>query len=110
MYHFMAYTGVYSPSASQQGILNVEQKFDHISVLDDVFFSFRALLAPASYGCIVIIRRLQILKPDDLGADESAFEIRMDLSSWGALVPFLIVHARHSFFPSVRKEISPSSS
>ena len=31
-------------------------------------------------------------------------------AAWGALVPLRMVQARHSFLPSVRKEISPSRS
>ena len=30
-------------------------------------------------------------------------------AAWGAFVPFLIVQARHSSLPAVRKEISPNS-
>ena len=88
--------------------LNVEQEVDDVAVLHDVVLALaadQALCLGGSHGAA----GLHILKGNDLGADETPLEIGVDLAGGlGALVPLLMVQARHSSEPAVRKEMRPS--
>ena len=88
--------------------LNVKQEVDNVAVFHDVLL---ALTADQSLclGCGHGAAGFHILKGNDLGPDEAPLEVRVDFAGGlGALVPFLMVHARHSSLPAVRKEIRPS--
>ena len=89
--------------------LHIEQEVDDVAVLHDILLTLGANLAlglGGSHGADV----LHILEGDDLGTDEAPLKVGVDLArGLGALVPRLMVQARHSSEPAVRKEMRPSS-
>ena len=89
--------------------LHIKQEVDDVAILHDVFLALAADLALSLGGCHGA-QCLQIVKGDDFRADEAPLKVGVDLArGLGALVPRLMVHARHSSEPAVRKEIRPSS-
>ena len=89
--------------------LNVKQEVDNIAVFHNIFLALaadQALGLGVGHGAA----SLHILEGNDLGPDEAHSKSVWILpAAWGALVPFLMVQARHSSEPAVRKEIRPSS-
>ena len=61
---------------------------------------------PFSLAAFMEAVGLQILKGHHLGADEATLKVGVDLTGGlGALVPLVMVQARHSSSPAVRKEM-----
>lgn len=59
---------------------DIEEEFDDVAVLDDVFLALQAYLARFARSRVVASRR-EIVVAHNLRADEAAFEIRVDLAS-----------------------------
>ena len=59
---------------------DIEEEFDDVAVLDDVFLALQAHLARLARSRVVASRR-EIVVAHNLRADEAAFEVRVDLAS-----------------------------
>ena len=60
--------------------LNVEQKFDNVTVVHDVLLALGALQALGLDGGIVEVGVLQVFVRDDLRTDEAALKVAVDLA------------------------------
>ena len=84
-------------------MLYVEAEQNNVAVCNDIVLAFAAdesLFLCGSHASLLD----QIIKGDDLGADEAALKVAEWIlpAACGAFVPFVIVHARTSFGPAVR--------
>ena len=89
--------------------LYVKQELDDIAVLHYIFLTFGAVEAPGLDFAHFSAALHQGVEIAHLRANKAAFEVGVDFAGGlGCFGSLLMVQARHSFLPSVRKEIRPS--